>query len=176
MLPLLVCAVAWLAFHHPPAARALFAAGAVLYPAARALGTRWAGEPLPVAVILLEWAALVGTTFLLLASFGALHRRLERVSEVVGRMERGELATRLAEGGDPAGVLASRLNRMTATLAATVSEIQAQAESFAGMAEELSATAQEVSASASEVGTITAEAAAGTEEQARSIQRGGDAM
>ena len=176
VLPLLVCAVAWLAMHHPPAARALFVAGAVLYPAGRALGAAGAGEPVPVALILLEWASLVGTTFLLLAAFGALHRRLERVSEIVGRMERGELAVRLPEGGDPAGLLSARLNRMAGTLSATVTEIQAQSESFAGMAEELSATAQEVSATASEVGAITAEAAAGTEEQARSIQRGGDAM
>ena len=177
VLPLCVVSVATLTVQSPGHGRLVLGLLAVLYPIGRAVGYRITGEPVPVALIVIEGLFFAGLTWLLHDLLAGRVRRLDRVRQSLARLERGDLTARIDDQGtDNIGQLALSVDGVARSIGRLVRGLQDQSRNVAAVAEEVAATAQEMQASAEEVGRAAAGLEAQAEQQASVVSTSAEAM
>ncbi|HEX9938583.1 MAG TPA: methyl-accepting chemotaxis protein, partial [Longimicrobium sp.] len=164
VLPYLVFAVGGYALGMPRAAHVQLALAALVYPAARLLGTRFdAGA---VFIIAIETLFLVGTAWMATTGPVTYTRRLRRVRQALARASEGDFSTRLpGRHLDDIGFLSVSVNSMSQTVGEMVAEIQQRAQELARLSDALAHTADEVRAAARSIGDTTGGVAREAREQ-----------
>ena len=164
VLPYLVFAVGGYALGMPRAAHVQLALAALVYPAARLLGTRFdAGA---VFIIAIETLFLVGTAWMATTGPVTYTRRLRRVRQALARASEGDFSTRLpGRHLDDIGFLSVSVNSMSQTVGEMVAEIQQRAQELARLSDALAHTADEVQAAARSIGDTTGGVAREAREQ-----------
>jgi methyl-accepting chemotaxis protein len=101
--------------------------------------------------------------------------RLRRTRAVLAQVERGDLTVKVADPeADELGFLGASVNRTTEAVAATVGEVQRQAQELAAMAQQLAASAEQLQAASQEISATTQMLSEGTVRQRELIGRGRD--
>jgi methyl-accepting chemotaxis protein len=173
VLPSTMYSISTYAVGMPSAARLLFLCISATYPLGRALGYRLAGLPVPWALLGLEAVLLLAMAWNSIAAPASITRRLRRVREALGRIERGDFSTPLPSRHlDDIGFLSVSVNSLALSIGRSVHETQKQAASLAALSDTMAATAQDVHASAEQVGASAAELARETQWQMSLVASG----
>jgi methyl-accepting chemotaxis protein len=176
-MPFIVFIVGGYALGMPRAARAMWAATFVVYPAGRALGFAVAGVPANWVLIALESLFVLGSAWLAAVGPMAYTRRLRRVREALARAQEGDFTGRLPDRHlDDLGFLSVSVNGMSHAVGEVVRQIQEHARSLASLSDALRSTAEEVQAAARVIGDATTQGAEEAGQQLELVASGESAV
>ncbi|HYR07325.1 MAG TPA: methyl-accepting chemotaxis protein [Longimicrobium sp.] len=176
-MPFIVFIVGGYALGMPRAARAMWTATILVYPAGRVLGFMVADAPADWVLIALESLFVLGSAWLAAVGPMAYTRRLRRVRQSLARAQEGDFTGRLPDRHlDDIGFLSVSVNGMSHAVGDVVRQIQEHAGSLASLSDTLRSTAEEVQAAARVIGDATTQGAEEAGQQLELVASGESAV